>query len=188
MGKAVSKTFNEQAAFLVENCLDLIKQVLVKHTAAVLEEMHDQIVSRNERISALEKNAKASEELYNAIQRELETARIIADRAEHRANQAESERDALLGDKDEYCEVLSVLGMEEEGSAIEEVHRLVRAEYALRDLLRIEFLRHDHLELPWNCVEEDCPRFGKPLYLTGCTCRLGVERKHVAAVKKELGL
>ena len=50
----MSKPFNEQAAFLVENCLDLIKQVLVKHAAAVLEEMHDQIVARNQRIKQLE--------------------------------------------------------------------------------------------------------------------------------------
>ena len=39
----MSKSFNEQAAFLVENCLDLIKQVLVKHASAVLEEMRDGI-------------------------------------------------------------------------------------------------------------------------------------------------
>ncbi len=50
----MSKPFNEQAALLVENCLDLIKQVLVKHSAAVLEEMHDQIVWRNQRIKQLE--------------------------------------------------------------------------------------------------------------------------------------
>lgn len=37
-----------------EDALDLIKQVLVKHSAAVLEEMHDQIVTRNTRISNLE--------------------------------------------------------------------------------------------------------------------------------------
>ena len=48
------KSFNKQAAVLVEGAVDLIKQVLVKHSAAVLEEMHDQIVARNARISALE--------------------------------------------------------------------------------------------------------------------------------------
>lgn len=58
----------------------------------------------------------------------------------------------------------------------------------LRELLRTEYLRHTHLELPWKCVEADCPRFGKSLYLTGCNCRLEVERKHVAAVRKELRL
>ena len=46
--------FNKQAAFLIEGAVDLIKQVLVKHSAAVLEEMHDQIVARNQRIKQLE--------------------------------------------------------------------------------------------------------------------------------------
>jgi len=45
--------FNEQAAFLIEDAADLIKQVLVKHSAAVLEEMRDQIVMRNTRIKEL---------------------------------------------------------------------------------------------------------------------------------------
>ena len=58
----------------------------------------------------------------------------------------------------------------------------------LRELLRIEYMRHDHLELPWNCAESDCPRFGKSLYLTGCNCVHEFKAKHVAAVKKELGL
>lgn len=48
------KPFNEQAAFLIETSVDLIKQVLTKHSAAVLEEMHDQIVARNQRIKQLE--------------------------------------------------------------------------------------------------------------------------------------
>ena len=91
-----TKPFNEQAALLVENCLDLIKQVLVKHTAAVLEEMRDQIVSRNDRIKHLE-----------------------------------SQLAALISDKNEYCEVLRVLGMEEEGNAVAEIIRLLRVE---RDL------------------------------------------------------
>ena len=51
----MSKSMNEQAAFLIEDALDLIKQVLIKHSAAVLEEMCDQIVTRNARISDLEK-------------------------------------------------------------------------------------------------------------------------------------
>lgn len=53
------KPFNEQAAFLIENALDLIKQVLIKHSAAVLEEMRDQIVARNTRIAALEAENEA---------------------------------------------------------------------------------------------------------------------------------
>ena len=64
MGKALSKPFNEQAAFLIENCLDLIKQVLVKHTAAVLEEMRDQIVARNDRIKQLEAEHDALRHVY----------------------------------------------------------------------------------------------------------------------------
>ena len=51
--KVRDQSFNEQAAFLIETALDLIKQVLVKHSAAVLEEMHDQIVTRNEQIKQL---------------------------------------------------------------------------------------------------------------------------------------
>ena len=47
------KPFNEQAAILIETAQDLIKQVLVKHSAAVLEEMHDQIVQRNACISVI---------------------------------------------------------------------------------------------------------------------------------------
>lgn len=45
--------FNEQAAFLIEDAADLIKQVLVKHSAAVLEEVRDQIAMRNARIAEL---------------------------------------------------------------------------------------------------------------------------------------
>ena len=58
----------------------------------------------------------------------------------------------------------------------------------LRDLLRVEFLRHDHLELPWKCVEADCPRFGKSLYLTGCNCLEDFKRQHIAAVRKALDI
>ena len=47
------KPFNEQAAILIETAQDLIKQVLVKHSAAVLKEMHDQIVQRNACISVI---------------------------------------------------------------------------------------------------------------------------------------
>lgn len=55
------KPFNEQAAFLIEDAVDLIKQVLIKHSAAVLEEMRDQIVARNTRIAAIEAEVEASE-------------------------------------------------------------------------------------------------------------------------------
>ena len=48
------RPFNQQAAILIEDALDLIKKVLIKHSAAVLEEMHDQIVKRNKRIAHLE--------------------------------------------------------------------------------------------------------------------------------------
>ena len=57
------KSFSEQAAFLMADALDLIKQVLVKHSAAVLEEMRDQIVSRNDRIADLEREMPLYEEI-----------------------------------------------------------------------------------------------------------------------------
>ena len=61
------KPFNEQAAFLIENALDLIKQVLVKHSAAVLEEMRDHIVARNDRISELEGSVNTLESECNQL-------------------------------------------------------------------------------------------------------------------------
>lgn len=61
------KPFNEQAAFLIENALDLIKQVLIKHSAAALEEMRDQIVSRNDRISKLEGSVNTLESECNQL-------------------------------------------------------------------------------------------------------------------------
>ena len=75
-----TKPFNEQAALLVENCLDLIKQVLVKHTAAVLEEMRDQIVSRNKRISELERERNALDDALRERDKQLIAA--IAERDE----------------------------------------------------------------------------------------------------------
>jgi hypothetical protein len=56
----------------------------------------------------------------------------------------------------------------------------------LRELLRVEFLRHSPVNSPWLCVEADCPYFGKPA--NSCLCVKGREREHVAAVKKEIGL
>lgn len=61
------KPFNEQAAFLIEDAMNLIKQVLVKHSAAVLEEMRDQIVSRNKRISELEELYKCRDGEVDAL-------------------------------------------------------------------------------------------------------------------------
>ena len=55
-------------------------------------------------------------------------------------------------------------------------------------LLRVEFLRHYRMDLPWCCVEGDCPNLGKPVPRTGCNCKRVYERDHVAAVKRELGL
>lgn len=81
--------FNEQAAILIDDALDLIKQVLVKHSAAVLEEMHDQIVARNQRIKQLED--------------ELEWEDT---------------------EKSNYCQILTALGMEEEGDPVEGLNRL----------------------------------------------------------------
>ena len=84
------KPFNEQAAFLIEGAIDLIKQVLVKHSAAVLEEMHDQIVARNARISELEElyacrdgEVGALTELNHTQFLELEYLRPIVQAAEN---------------------------------------------------------------------------------------------------------
>ena len=44
-----------------------------------------------------------------------------------------AERDALMADKNEYCQILSALGMEEEGSAVTEILRLVEFERSNRN-------------------------------------------------------
>ena len=61
------KSFNEQAAVLVDRAAGLIKQILVKHSAAVLEEMRDQIVARNDRISKLEGSVSTLENECNQL-------------------------------------------------------------------------------------------------------------------------
>ena len=58
----------------------------------------------------------------------------------------------------------------------------------VHELLRIEFLRHNRIEAPWQCVETDCPYLGKPVSKGSCKCYDDFQRAHVAAVKKELGL
>ena len=58
----------------------------------------------------------------------------------------------------------------------------------VRELLRVEFLRHDRIEAPWQCVEGDCPHFGKPISKGLCKCYDDFQHKHVADVKRELGL
>lgn len=68
------KPFNEQATFLIQDALDLIKQVLVKHSAAVLEEMCDPIVKRNARIAVLEKNEKTLMNLLGACRCHIDNA------------------------------------------------------------------------------------------------------------------
>jgi len=63
-------SFNEQAAFLIEDAVALIKQVLIKHSAAMLEEMRDQIVARNTRIATLESEVAAlKHDIERATQR-----------------------------------------------------------------------------------------------------------------------
>lgn len=56
MSEESKQPFNEQAATLIKTSVELIEQVLLKHSRAILEEMHDQIVSRNNRIAELEKD------------------------------------------------------------------------------------------------------------------------------------
>ena len=117
----MSNAYNEQAADLINGTMDLIERILIKHSAAVLEEMRDQIVSRNDLIKQLE--ADCADHRLAAHEADMRTqAAVRGEKA------AIAERDALLGDKDEYCEVLRVLGMEEEGSAVIEILRLVAVE------------------------------------------------------------
>ena len=140
----MSEPFNKQAASLVEETVGLIKQVLIKHSTAVLEEMYEQIVSRNDRIKQLETESEQFRKLWQTCLQQLADEK---DRAEaqfkkdqdarlslaERAIRAEDEADALYGDKDAYCEILRMLGMEEEGDPIEEVARLMKIENILRD-------------------------------------------------------
>lgn len=58
----------------------------------------------------------------------------------------------------------------------------------VRELLRIEFLRHNRIEAPWHCVEGDCPYLGKPVSKGSCKCYDDFQRKHVDAVKREIGI
>lgn len=58
----------------------------------------------------------------------------------------------------------------------------------LRELLRIEFLRHDRIEAPWHCVEDGCPYLGKPIPKDGCKCYHKLATEHHSAVKREIGL
>ena len=64
------KPFNEQAVFLIDSTMELIKQILVKHSGAVLKEMHDQIVKRNTRISNLERDLAAEHKATDMIAEE----------------------------------------------------------------------------------------------------------------------
>ena len=91
------KPFNEQAAFLINNALGLIKQVLVKHSAAVLEEIHDQIVKQNERIKQLmierdEANTKGHRAVTLCMEAEGREFRLAT-----QLIRAEKERDILVG-------------------------------------------------------------------------------------------
>ena len=91
------KPFNEQAAFLIENALGLIKQVLVKHSAAVLGEIHDQIAEKNERIKQLmierdEANTKEHRAVTLCMDAEDRECRLST-----QLIRAEKERDIVVG-------------------------------------------------------------------------------------------
>jgi hypothetical protein len=91
--------------------------------------------------------------LHLAVKAGLITEDVLARNVKHcekvvqfsRDLRAEWERDgefqrvpnALLGDKDEYCEVLRVLGMEEEGSAVTEILRLIEVDRAAKKYANI---------------------------------------------------
>ena len=113
------KSFSEQAAFLMADTLDLIKQVLVKHSAAVLEEMRDQIVKRNDRISELER------QLAEAVKRsKLQHDEAVQLRAELEWDKQE---------KSNYSKILTALSMEEEGDPVQGVLDLIAREKELMD-------------------------------------------------------
>ena len=94
----MSNNYNEHAAYLINGTIDLIEKVLIKHSAAVLEEMHDQIVARNQRIKQLED--------------ELEWDKT---------------------EKSNYSQILTALGMEEEGDPVQGVLGLVATVQRLTD-------------------------------------------------------
>lgn len=49
------KAHKDAAAYLIESVADLQRQVLLKHTTAVLEEIHDQLKARDAMIGELKK-------------------------------------------------------------------------------------------------------------------------------------
>lgn len=67
-------------------------------------------------------------------------------------------------------------------SATDLTHEVLR----LRKLLRIEHALINCVALPWNCVESDCPYFGKPV-TNSCRCADDFAKEHRAAVQKEIG-
>ena len=54
--------------------------------------------------------------------------RTIIEAKNHELKLIYAERDALLHDSGEYCKILRVLGMEEEGDAVAEIIRLIAGE------------------------------------------------------------
>lgn len=113
------KSFSEQSAFLMADALDLIKQVLVKHSAAVLEEMRDQIVARNDRTSELER------QLAEAVKRS---------KLQHEeAVQLNATLEWDKQEKSNYSQILTALGMEEEGDPVQGVLHLIAREKQLMD-------------------------------------------------------
>lgn len=81
-GNDMSQPFNEQATSLVEKSADLIKQVLIKHNTAVLEEMYEQITSRDATISELSEQVKLLRETNKAAQIKRQEAEKRAEKAE----------------------------------------------------------------------------------------------------------
>ena len=77
------KSFNEEAVFLIDGTIDLIKQILVKHSSAVLQEMGSQLLAKNDNIALLEKQNEAFTDLNHTQYLELEYLRPIAKAAEN---------------------------------------------------------------------------------------------------------
>jgi hypothetical protein len=56
----------------------------------------------------------------------------------------------------------------------------------LRELLRIEYLRHARPESPWQCIERRCRHFRQSVPRQGCDCYAEFQAAHIAAVKQAI--
>lgn len=83
----MSNAYNAHAADLINGTIDLIEKVLIKHSAAVLNEMHDQIVARNEEIKQLQIALRIKTEEHNCCAEELMLVRGERDKFRDEADE-----------------------------------------------------------------------------------------------------